>query len=61
MEILIYIESGYADNEICYIGREVRNKYDVKYVSSDKSVISKGGLRVLPDYSLDDIDNIDKY
>ena len=58
MEILIYIESGYADNEICYIGREIRDKYDVKYVSLENNVISKGGLRVLPDYNLDDIDKV---
>lgn len=61
MEILIYIESGYADNEICYIGREVRDKYNVKYVSLENNVISKGGLRVLPDYNLAEIDSIDKF
>ena len=37
--------------------REVRDKYDVKYVSLDDSIIFKGGLRVLPDYNLDNIDN----
>lgn len=41
--------------------REVRDKYDVKYVSLDDSIIFKGRLRVLPDYNLDNIDSIDNF
>lgn len=58
MKVLIYIETNYADNEICFIGRNIREKYEVKTVSkTNDMVISRSCLKVLPDYGIDDVIN----
>lgn len=59
--VLLFLLSNYADWEAGYVAAELNsyediNPYCIKTISiSDKPVYSIGGLRVLPDYSLEDI------
>ncbi|MFA6377699.1 MAG: DJ-1/PfpI family protein [Acholeplasmataceae bacterium] len=57
-EILIYLETEYADWEISHIGHQVKSskRYDIKIVSKTKEpLISMSGFNIIPDYSVDDI------
>lgn len=57
-EVLVFVSEGYADWEIAYICAELNSKspeYNVKTIAITKDIVTSiGGLRVVPDYSIDD-------
>lgn len=59
--VLLFLLSNYADWELGYVAAELNsdedsNPYCIKIISiSDEPVHSIGGLRVLPDYSLETV------
>ena len=60
-KIFIYLFNGFSDWEIAYLSPEIKKSstFDLVYFSGNgKPVVSMGGLRVLPDMSLSEI-NID--
>jgi len=59
--VLLFLLSNYADWEAGYVAAELncdddRNPYCIKTISISKEPVhSIGGLRILPDYSLDEV------
>ena len=57
-KIIVFLFNGYSDWEIAYLTPEIRKseEFDLVYFSADgSSVSSMGGLRILPDVSLAEI------
>ena len=57
-KIIVFLFNGYSDWEIAYLTPEIRKseEFDLVYFSADGSpVTSMGGLRILPDVSLAEI------
>lgn len=58
-KVYVFLCNGFSDWEIAYITPEIKksNEFDLIYFSQyGDSVLSMGGLTVLPDVSLEDID-----
>ncbi|MCC5803550.1 type 1 glutamine amidotransferase family protein [Rossellomorea vietnamensis] len=58
-KVLVFLTDGFADWEASYVTAELnksRTGYEVQTVAIDKKPkVSMGGLRVLPDYSMEDV------
>ena len=57
-KVYIYLFEGYSDWEIAYVTTEIMKseEYAIVYFSKDcQPLLSMGGLRVLPDISLEDV------
>ena len=63
-KIIVFLFNGYSDWEIAYLSPEIRKseEFDLIYFSTDGSpVTSMGGLQVLPEVSLPEINADDVY
>ncbi|MDX8344567.1 type 1 glutamine amidotransferase family protein [Rossellomorea sp. YZS02] len=58
-KVLVFLTDGFADWEASYVTAELNKSwtgYEVQTVAIDKDPkVSMGGLKVLPDYSMDDV------
>mgnify|MGYP005992370529 CR=1 FL=1 len=58
-KVLVFLTDGFADWEASYVTAELNKSwtgYEVQTVAIDKEPkVSMGGLKVLPDYSMDDV------